>query len=133
VTSALFGLLPLALFGDTLDSLPTPLLVGFGGAAGALCRYAVDVGLDGGRQSTFAVNVLGSIALGALVAASPAAPTLALAGTGFCGAFTTFSSFAVNVADAAADGRYGVAAADAAGTLVTALFGVGIGGLIVGL
>ncbi|WP_311170743.1 fluoride efflux transporter FluC [Halobellus ordinarius] len=133
MTPALFGSSLLASVIRVFGSLPTPLLVGFGGAAGALCRYAVDVALDGGRPSTFAVNVLGSIALGALVAASPAEPTLAFAGTGFCGAFTTFSSFAVNVADAAADGRYGVAAADAAGTLVTALFGVGIGGLIAGL
>jgi len=114
-------------------SVPTPLLVGLGGAAGALARYAVDRLLDGGRPSTFAVNVLGSTLLGALVAASPGAATLALVGTGFCGAFTTFSSFAVNVTRALDAGRADLALADAAGTLVAALVGIGIGSLLVGI
>lgn len=113
--------------------VPTPVLVGLGGAAGALARYAVDRVLDGGRRSTFAVNVLGSTLLGAVVAASPPAATLALAGTGFCGAFTTFSSFAVNVTRALDAGRVDLAFADAAGTLVAALVGVGVGSALVGL
>jgi len=116
-----------------IGAMPAALLVGFGGAFGALGRYAVDVALGGGRRSTFAVNVLGSLALGALVASSPADPTLALAGTGFCGAFTTFSSFAVNVTRAADAGDYRLAAADALGTLATALIGVGIGFWLAGL
>jgi len=120
-------------FAALFDAIPTPLLVGFGGAFGALGRYAVDVALGGGRRSTFAVNVLGSVALGALVASSPADATLALAGTGFCGAFTTFSSFAVNVTRAADAGNYRLAAADALGTLATALLGVGIGVWLAGL
>lgn len=115
------------------EAVPTALLVGVGGAAGALARYAVDRVLDGGRRSTFAVNVLGSTLLGALVASSPSDATLAAAGTGFCGAFTTFSSFAVNVARAAADGRAAVALVDAVGTLVAALVGVGIGWVLAGL
>jgi len=118
---------------SALGSLPTPVLVGLGGALGALGRYAVDVALSGGRRSTFAVNVVGSVALGALVAASPPYPTLALAGTGFCGAFTTFSSFAVNVSEALAEGERSIAAADAAGTLAAALVGVGAGMALVGL
>lgn len=129
---ALLGWLPLAP-APGLRWVPTPLLVGLGGAAGALCRHAVDGALDGGRPSTFAVNVLGSLALGVLVADSPAAPVLALVGIGFCGAFTTFSSLAVNVASAATGGRYAVAAADAAGTLVAALLGVGLGWAIAGM
>ncbi|WP_336024466.1 fluoride efflux transporter FluC [Halobellus salinisoli] len=116
-----------AVVADLLGALPTPLLVGLGGAFGALVRYGVDLGLDGGRRSTFAVNVLGSVALGALVASAPADATLALAGTGFCGAFTTFSSFAVNVTRAVDAGDYRLAVADAVGTLASALLGVGIG------
>ena len=118
---------------STLVSLPTPVLVGLGGAFGALGRYAVDVALEGGRRSTFAVNVVGSFALGAIVAASPPEPTLALAGAGFCGAFTTFSSFAVNVSEALDEGEWSLAASDAVGTLVTALVGVGAGMALVGL
>lgn len=115
------------------EAVPTALLVGLGGAAGALARYIIDLGLDGGRRSTFVVNVVGSALLGAVVASSPSDATLAAVGTGFCGAFTTFSSFAVNVAQAAADGRAEVALADAAGTLVAALVGVGLGWVLVGL
>jgi len=111
----------------------TPLLVGVGGAVGALARYAVDRLLDGGRRSTFVVNVLGSTLLGAVVAASPSATTLALVGTGFCGAFTTFSSFAVNVTRALETGRVDLALADAGGTLVAALAGVALGSALVGV
>ncbi|WP_144905351.1 fluoride efflux transporter FluC [Halobellus captivus] len=103
------------------------LLVGVGGSLGALGRYAVDVALGGGRRSTLAVNVLGSVALGALVASAPADAMLALVGTGFCGAFTTFSSFAVNVVRAGTEGQAELAAVDAIGTLAAALVGVGIG------
>mgnify|MGYP002761237276 CR=1 FL=1 len=117
---------------DSLAALPTALLVGIGGSLGALGRYAVDVALGGGRRSTFAVNVLGSAALGALAASSPAGAIVALVGTGFCGAFTTFSSFAVNVVRAADAGEYRLAAVDAAGTLATTLPGVGLGWWLVG-
>ena len=115
------------------EAIPVALLVGLGGAAGALARYAVDLGVGGGRRSTFAVNALGSALLGVIVASSPSDATLAAAGTGFCGAFTTFSSFAVNTAQAAADGRAEVALADAVATLVAALVGVGIGWVLTGV
>jgi len=39
------------------------------------------------------VNVLGSAVLG-VASATLSGPTLALVGTGFCGSFTTFSTFA---------------------------------------
>lgn len=118
---------------ELLGSLPTALLVGIGGSLGALGRYAVDIALGGGRRSTFAVNALGSTALGSLVASSPAEATLALAGTGFCGAFTTFSSLAVNVAQAIDTDEYRPAAVNAVGTLVATLSGVGIGWWLAGL
>jgi CrcB protein len=115
------------------DSVPTPILVGLGGAAGALARYTVDRLLDGGRRSTLAVNVLGSTLLGAVAAASLPPAALALAATGFCGAFTTFSSFALNVTRALDTGQVDIALADAVGTLAAALAGVWIGSLLVGL
>jgi CrcB protein len=115
------------------DSVPTPILVGLGGAAGALARYAVDRLLDGGRRSTFAVNVLGSTLLGAIVAASLPAAALALVATGFCGAFTTFSSFALNVTRALDSGRVDIALVDAVGTLAAALAGVWVGSALVGV
>lgn len=74
----------------------TALLVALGAACGASARFAVALWLPGLR-ATLLVNVLGSAALGFLV--HPSASTYALVGTGFCGAFTTFSAFAVEVVE----------------------------------
>ena len=75
----------------------TVLLVALGAAVGAPARFLVAEYLPGVR-ATLVVNVLGSAVLGLLVHASPSA--YALVGTGFCGALTTFSAFAVEVAQA---------------------------------
>jgi CrcB protein len=108
----------------------TALLVGSGGAAGALARYAVDVAVEG-RRATFTVNVLGSLLLGAASArvGEETAPLL-FVGVGFCGGFTTFSSFAVAVAEGAVDGDGLWTAAYAVGTLVVAVGGVVLGRLL---
>lgn len=73
----------------------TLLLVALGAAVGAPARFAFALWIPG-RRATLIVNVLGSALLGLLVDAS--ASTVALLGTGFCGAFTTFSTFAVEAA-----------------------------------
>ncbi|MGB2567202.1 fluoride efflux transporter CrcB [Micromonospora citrea] len=76
----------------------TVLLVALGAALGAPLRYLVDRAVQARHGSTFprgtlTVNVVGSLLLGAVVAipAGPAVTTLL--GTGFCGAFTTWSTF----------------------------------------
>ena len=74
----------------------TPLLVALGAAVGAPARFAVGLWVPG-RVATLLVNVLGSALLGLLVHAS--ASWIALLGTGFCGAFTTYSAFAVEAAE----------------------------------
>lgn len=111
--------------------LPPAVLVGLGGSAGALARYGVGTALERGRRATLSVNVLGSVLLGAVVAASPPSVVATAVGTGFCGAFTTFSSFAVAVAEDARDGRGGDAVRYAAVTLGTALVGVVVGTALV--
>jgi len=78
------------------------LLVALGAAVGAPVRFLVGRALPG-RVGTLVVNVLGSAVLGALV--RPAASTYALVGAGFCGALTTYSTFAVE-AVAARSWRY---------------------------
>lgn len=70
----------------------TALLVALGASAGAPARFAVAQRI-GGLRATLLVNVVGSAVLGLLV--HPSASTAALVGTGFCGAFTTYSAFAV--------------------------------------
>ncbi|WP_142860103.1 fluoride efflux transporter FluC [Salinigranum halophilum] len=111
-------------------SLSTALLVGLGGTLGALARFGVDTVL-GGPRGVFVVNVLGSVALGALVTAPVDGALLLVFGTGFCGAFTTFSSFAVGVVERARTGERLVAVGYALWMLVTALVGVGLGGSVV--
>lgn len=101
--------------------------VGLGGMAGAVARYLVAERVEGATLDTLVVNVLGSFALGAVLAAPVGdAATLAV-GTGFCGAFTTFSSFAVETVRLAEAGQHRRAAGNALGTLVAALLAVGLG------
>ena len=107
----------------------TFLLVGAGGVLGALARFAVGSQLSGRTRATLAVNVLGSFALGALVVGlADGAALMTLFGTGFCGAFTTFSSFAVETVELYEAGRRREAVGNAAANLVGALVAVGAGG-----
>lgn len=79
-----------------MSTLVTALLVALGAAIGAPLRYALTVRLDG-RFPTglLLVNVIGSGLFGVFAALSLGHAGWALLGVGFCGAFTSFSSFAV--------------------------------------
>lgn len=104
------------------------LLVGIGGALGAIARFMV--GRQFETRGTLVVNVCGSFALGALVAFDPGASALALLGTGFCGAFTTFSSVAVAVASHAEAGDRRAAVGMAVGHLLGAIAAILAGGAL---
>jgi len=109
-------------------------LVGLGGAGGAVARYLVGTYVERTTVDTLAVNVAGSFVLGALVAVpslDPIGPTSLAVGVGFCGAFTTFSSFAVETVRLAETGRPRRAIVNAVGTLVAALLAVTAGGAAV--
>ena len=76
----------------------TPLLVVLGAVVGAPLRLLVTrvAGRDGRDPAvgTLLVNVAGSALLGVLLGLRNVSPAvLALVGTGFCGALTTFSAF----------------------------------------
>lgn len=77
------------------------LLVALGGALGAAARYGVALWLADVAARfpwhTLAVNLVGSFALGALVALSMRDATRLLVLTGLLGGFTTFSTFSVEV------------------------------------
>ncbi|GAA0247598.1 fluoride efflux transporter CrcB [Haladaptatus pallidirubidus] len=106
------------------------VLVGVGGVFGALSRHLVGQKLSGQAHGTFAVNVLGSFVLGALTACLMTDPALlTLFGTGFCGAFTTFSSFAFETVRLYERGKRREAVANATLNLVGALAAVAVGNL----
>ncbi len=72
------------------------LAVAGAGGGGAGCRYLMDRAIQGRRRSTFpfgtlAVNVSGSLT-GLLTYHGLSSRVLAVAGTGFCGGFTTWST-----------------------------------------
>jgi CrcB protein len=74
----------------------TVLLVALGAAVGAPLRFVVASRFDQDVPwGTLAVNVVGSLVLGLLVARSVDGGAYALLGVGFCGGLTTYSGFAV--------------------------------------
>lgn len=82
--------------------------VAAGGAIGAVMRYGVNVLSfkhfgDGFPWATLSVNVIGSFAMGILIGVfahfwQPSPEVKALLVTGLLGAFTTFSTFSLDVA-----------------------------------
>jgi len=85
--------------------ISTIAVVALGGAFGAVARYGVNISTvhifgHGFPWSTLAVNILGSFLMGVLIAKFSTMDNVsheikALSVTGFLGAFTTFSTFAV--------------------------------------
>jgi CrcB protein len=105
--------------------------IAIAGALGAPVRYLLD-GLIQGRtdsvfpRGTLVVNVTGSFVFGLIVGMSlyhafPETPRLVL-GTGFCGAYTTFSTFTYETVRLAEERAYRAALRNAlASTVVPAL------------
>ena len=74
----------------------TALLVALGAMVGAPLRFACAHYLDHPfPRGTLMVNAAGSFVLGLCSALSLSGSQLALVGTGFCGALTTYSAFSV--------------------------------------
>lgn len=76
------------------------IFVAIGGFFGAICRFAISNWVKAHVNTvlplaTFGINLLGSFLLGICVGVGPSSSIQLLAGTGFLGAFTTFSTFSV--------------------------------------
>jgi CrcB protein len=95
------------------------LLVATGGALGAAARYLLDRTIAVRQRGPFplgtlVINVSGSIALGLLIGLAVAhripASVVTWAGTGFLGAYTTFSTFTFETLRLLEDGAWRYAA-----------------------
>ena len=112
--------------------------IALGGAVGALGRHFVSVGMvawlgHGFPWGTLAANVVGSFAMGALVETmaliwSPSIELRALLTVGFLGAFTTFSTFSLDVVS-----LYERGAAGLAGLYVVISVVLSVGALVAGM
>lgn len=104
------------------------LLVMLGGAAGALARYLVDRLMPAFvvPLATLTVNVAGSFLLGLLAGLGSTLPgsLAALVGVGFCGALTTWSTFAFQTIEA---GSRRAALGNVAATLIIGFVAVVLG------
>lgn len=113
------------------------LLVALGAAAGAPARLLVGHWVRRWfgappPAGTLVVNVSGSFVLGLLVGAGAQGGWTALVGTGFCGAFTTFSTLALEVWEDMAEGRRVSASAVVALSLVLGLGAAAVGYALTG-
>lgn len=107
--------------------------VALGAAVGAPTRWYVDVWTQRRWASIFpwgtlGVNVVGSALLGFLVASwSRESAVVTLLGVGFCGAMTTFSSYAWESHRLAEDGANGIAFSNVVGTPLLCVAAAGVG------
>ena len=112
----------------------TLLMIALGAAVGAPARYLTDRAVQSRHDTmmpwgTVSVNVVGSLILGALTGAGTAVSpaVLALLGTGFCGALTTFSTFSFETWRLIEEEAYGAAVANVMVSVAAALAAVVVG------
>jgi CrcB protein len=120
----------------------SPLVVigiGLVGGLGAIARFALDsaVSRRAGRSfpwGTLSVNLTGAFALGLLAGATISEDAYLIAGTGLLGAYTTFSTWALESHRLAEDGRLRLGVANLLVSLVAgvtaAWLGQQLGGLL---
>lgn len=109
------------------------LYVALGGAIGAMLRYSI--GLIPIKSEfpflTMGINILGAICIGgiaSLASVSFLSPTVTLfLKTGFCGGFTTFSTFSLESMQLIEKKEWGSAAFYMTGSLLLCLLGVFLG------
>lgn len=104
-------------------------IVGVGGVLGAWSRFLLGQQVERRAVDTVVVNIVGSFLFGFLLAAQVSDSAMLVFGIGFCGAFTTFSSFAVETVLEFEDGNTRLALLNAVGTLAAALVAVAVGTL----
>lgn len=118
-----------------IDATPPAMLVGLGGAVGAVGRYVVgqSVNRESFPVSVFVVNVIGTFLAGLVLFAGPTQPVVQFVAVGVCGSFTTFSSFSVQGVLLWENGQRIAAVIHAVGNLCGCLGGIGLAWVLVAL
>ncbi|HEX4820653.1 MAG TPA: fluoride efflux transporter CrcB [Acidimicrobiales bacterium] len=117
-------------------SAPTWIAFWVAAAVGAVLRYLIDAAVIDRTEGLFPwgtllINVTGSLVLGVVTGLGlyhglSTAPRLVV-GTGFCGAYTTFSTFTFETVRLAEEGASPSALRNALGTLVAGGVAAGLG------
>jgi CrcB protein len=120
-----------------MAGLPHVVLVAAGGLAGSLARWWLSGAVQGLTDSgfpagTLAVNVLGSLLIGLVMSLSldrglVDAELRILLTTGFCGGFTTMSTFSYETVALLRDDEWLLALGNVGGTVVVCLAAVWLG------
>ena len=131
--------------GERSRGLGVVAVIAAGGALGVAARYGVGQAIPTAAGdfpwATFWINISGSFVLGLFMVVmverlGPARYLRPFFGTGFIGAFTTFSTFSVETELLIKDDHVGTAAAYVAATLVVGLLcawlGINLGRLLPG-
>jgi fluoride exporter len=110
------------------------IIVASGGALGTIARFAIKELFqmykwsEGFPWHTFLVNLLGSFALGVVTATCHNRPNaLLFLAVGFCGGFTTFSTFSLELLTLIEQNRFFAAALYMLGSVAFGLCGVYFG------
>jgi len=96
-------------------------LIALGGIVGTNLRYAVGAAAGDALAVTLAVNTVGSFALGVVLAGAYGTDLHLPVSVGFCGAFTTFSSFSFQTVSLWERGERARAAVNAVANLLVSL------------
>ena len=112
--------------------IATTIWLGLAGGVGAICRWRISVALTEFSPSfplgTFFVNIAGSLMLGILFIAWKEKPYwYLLLGVGFCGGFTTFSTFSIDTLKLLETGKISQAAIYIFSNVAGAIFAAWIG------
>jgi CrcB protein len=115
-------------------SISTMLCVALGGAVGSVCRALVGLAISSRFPlATLLVNAAGSMLIGLLMSRyGPGEPAssarlLNLLVVGFCGGFTTFSTFSWQTLDQMLKGQWGMAVANVLLSVTVCLLAVWLG------